>query len=1511
MAPSTFASAAAGSNPNISNNRPEGANEWARRANGATQTFRRPSLATSYSNSNTNATSSSNHQRETSNEAQPARYVPPHRNGIAADARYSKEQLLGLAKALDPGSLSRDSLTNLILQGWEQDQANGAYDTGNGWQRRDDTREGALGLDAYWDHEGSIIPRGLVDMTEEEKEIFSTSVNSPLKQMNANNRDTTGKEGPLRRISISNNPNSPGGFSLNSPTTARTGGRRREPSESYPFPSQTLASPKPRDDNRTTSPPPSLRRRTTDLRESILEGSSEQEGTMPEAIENRHITGPATRINTNPLSAGIGGPSSPWGGVQQSPGFAPMGAFGSFGSGNITTTPGEKRPGLGAGRAESRFKGLMSKDSNDEIGKSGKDKTPGKPSDGSTWRSAWPEAGRPGTERDPDAPTGSAALGGGEEISPPPMRGLQNLGTPQRPQNPDDFGFSAFGMTPDTGLKGLIHEQQHGQNLRGPNQAPDTMSPTNTNPYQSPQQDNAETDDLDNDESELHNIPLRGLGGLMNDDLGQMPGNFGGGFQPFGQAPGDRSQTSSVGPRSGFPGLGGLGALPGLSTSGWGGLPPSTGTPIRDRAHGGLGDHGFGSAVDLQSPSLAGLGPSSFFGNAQSAAPGAGRGMSRIGSLFPQGGQDNLRGPESFRGASEDDKATPLAHGHLGDDVETASVEGDSRSVGELSGLPGPSQSQLNQQTQPGSNAASNQPPAAQQRTMVMPDRMRWIYRDPQGNTQGPWSGLEMHDWYKAGFFSPELLVKKFEDTDYEPLAQLIRRIGNSREPFLVPQIGIPHGPPNSNWGSGPLATPQGQPPFATSFPSFGTTLTADQQNALERRKQEEQYLMARQKEHLAQQQMAQRLQFQHQHGGNILPHPLQHHASAQSLQSQQSFGSVGSTHGFQPSSQAPAPSQGHQFPNFFNNNNNTGFNQNRGFGAVGGGVTPGTNAGLESLGHIREEGLPADFEKLHLNQQAGQTGQSMFGQHDRMQHDPQTHQQQINAMLEDRANLQAEQAQHDAAQAHSQADSGNNERLQQFEQLQRAGIEEASQAEDQDQAQFDRVQREAREAHRAAAQQLHQTPTKEPRSLTEQVQQAVSAQQSPNAWGKVDPALPQPFPPAPSQSPLPAPAAQRNRSHVADALHAESHSRSQSPSVETPTASIAPWAKEPAEAPRGPSLKEIQEIEAKNAAKAEALAAEARRAAAIEREAIAQAAAAAAAAVPSAGLPSSSTWASTGAASPTISGSGSAWTKATKPAAASTSAKSMAQIQKEEEARKKRLAAAALAAQQQATVLATATAQMQGKRYAELASKVAQSTGPSPSTGTQPGGAWTTVGSSGKTKGPVPTTPAPARTPSATVVPTPSAAVKKPAPARSTTATTGVSIVSAQEDFKRWAAGELRGDLNKGVNAEEFISNLLAFPNELDLVTEAVHSVSTTIDSRHFAEEFLRRRKQADRGVFEVFGAAGGSPANAEKSSGWSEVAKKGGSSSKADLTGAGAAAGKEELAAFKVVQAKKKGKR
>lgn len=106
--------------------------------------------------------------------------------------------------------------------------------------------------------------------------------------------------------------------------------------------------------------------------------------------------------------------------------------------------------------------------------------------------------------------------------------------------------------------------------------------------------------------------------------------------------------------------------------------------------------------------------------------------------------------------------------------------------------------------------------------------------------------------------------------------------------------------------------------------------------------------------------------------------------------------------------------------------------------------------------------------------------------------------------------------------------------------------------------------------------------------------------------------------------------------------------------------------------------------------------------------------------------------------------------------------------------------------------------------------------------------------------------------------------------------------------------------------SAEEFISNLMAFPSEIDIITESVHSVSYTIDSRHFAEEFIRRRKLADKGLVDTSTVKSGSPANAAagQTGGWSEVAKKGPAKETP----------KEEVGggSFKVVAAKKKaGKR
>ena len=154
-------------------------------------------------------------------------------------------------------------------------------------------------------------------------------------------------------------------------------------------------------------------------------------------------------------------------------------------------------------------------------------------------------------------------------------------------------------------------------------------------------------------------------------------------------------------------------------------------------------------------------------------------------------------------------------------------------------------------------------------RVMLMADKIMWHYRDPTGRVQGPFSGIEMHEWYKGGFFQPSLFVKREEDLEFETLQSLASRIGNHREPFLVPQPSRTQTqiiPPRSTttlagWSQAPIldhtaglyqVNNQDMLTHEERLESPGmensqvTTLAADKQNALEQRKQEEQYARAK-----------------------------------------------------------------------------------------------------------------------------------------------------------------------------------------------------------------------------------------------------------------------------------------------------------------------------------------------------------------------------------------------------------------------------------------------------------------------------------------------------------------------------------------------------------------------------------------------------------------------------------------------------------------------------------------
>ncbi|XP_065061462.1 GRB10-interacting GYF protein 2-like isoform X2 [Rhopilema esculentum] len=50
-----------------------------------------------------------------------------------------------------------------------------------------------------------------------------------------------------------------------------------------------------------------------------------------------------------------------------------------------------------------------------------------------------------------------------------------------------------------------------------------------------------------------------------------------------------------------------------------------------------------------------------------------------------------------------------------------------------------------------------------------------WIYRDPQGEIQGPFSCEEMLEWFKAGYFTMELLVRRVCDEIFLPLGDIIK----------------------------------------------------------------------------------------------------------------------------------------------------------------------------------------------------------------------------------------------------------------------------------------------------------------------------------------------------------------------------------------------------------------------------------------------------------------------------------------------------------------------------------------------------------------------------------------------------------------------------------------------------------------------------------------------------------------------------------------------------------------
>ncbi|KAK2594593.1 kinesin-like protein [Conoideocrella luteorostrata] len=1426
--PSSFASAAAGQNANRDSRGGRGdgrgatGGDWSRRdgrsANG-TLTLRRSST-TPIGQPLHSAPSIDNAVQHPAaveaTSAQPSSYD-------YGAIRYSKEDLLGVFRSQNAG----DDPSRLFISGWDPSQVNGG--SVRGWGKANDTcvpqEPGAC-----WDQQGDTTPIGLHGLSADEKEAFTTEINSPLKPPT---QSKEGHQGNVNGRKTSVSQGSGNGFGVISPSSVtRPGTRRRETLESNPF-SGGLTSPTTTGRFSREDSSPWTQRRGNDLRESEPDDADADADTSVQEVPSKVPFGNLIRSNT----AGSTSMSSMW-----PPSNPPTPGGGSSGFGNFampsTPTVGEKRVGSGAPSGSgSRLAHLIPKDVIDNSG------TGQNASSQQSWRT------RPRTDTDPfgeDELSGSAVLGGAQDSSSKGQLHATRVGI---------LGTPVKGSASEFGMSGLNIGVQSGD--IGP------TSPAETNPYRSPHAERHENDE-----------PEAGTGDaslIMGHS--EPPANFGSISRGFG-APvfegSDRSQTSSVGAKA-YP-LGGLSGWPAPTV-------PSTGTPDRDRPNFG---NAFGSSLfspmgDLQSPGLSNLG--NVFGpsSASIGTGSIGRG-SKLGSLFPPAMQAQMQGHDHEQGMSDPLQGHQLGaigRGNLpGPARETSSPMRSSRGVfEELFPSSEVGRSHTAFSASEGHQQGSSGGPLSftpvtgglpfsggqgggaelpgQVRQMVMPDRMRWVYLDPQGQVQGPFTGLEMNDWYKANFFTPDLRVKKVEDPEFEPLGQLIRRIGNSREPFLVPQIGIPHGPAPQGGPFNPSTGGGVVPPLSGVFPSFGRTLTADEQNNLERRKQEEQYMMAQQREYMLRQQTMPKFP---------MPGPgLQHHSSAQSLQSQPSFGSMTSPIGAPPQQQ-PVGAVAAQ-PGAFTETQASG----RGSAGNGEQFRPNEISGLSAV----ERDILASFhgEAIDKQQQATEAG---------FRSDlPSTEQ-----LPEDR--------------------EGFRDRLKEFEKYR----EEHEANQSTEMPGDDEAEPIMAGVGGSAVQRPNKTGRSKKRaseditlSLTQQVQKAQAAAAT---MYPVEPDMPMPFPPPSSGTPLPAPTAQRARSNLP-----EQYSRSQ---TGTPEAAqpppLAPWAKDPgAEGQKGPSLKEIQEAEARKAAKAEEAAAATRKAvmeqeAAVMREKEKQAAAAAAA-----GLPATSTW---GHGSPASAAS--PWirpgpTKGTPSGPVSTSPasskKTLAEIQREEEFRKQK--AKDVATHSGASVAVS-------KSYANLASKpnsVLTAGGSQPVA--PPGVGWATVGAGGKVK--VPTTPASQGQRSLS-----SNNIKAPigAPARPVSKPASASIIPvskpdtgnvAMDEFNKWTQRELSRGITSDISS--FQATLDVLPLDTSIIADAVYASSTTMDGRHFAAEYVRRKKLAEKGIAEKQPSADTSK-TAAAGGGWSEVAKRSGSTQSKESE-----SGSIQGSGFKVVPSRKKGKK
>ena len=168
------------------------------------------------------------------------------------------------------------------------------------------------------------------------------------------------------------------------------------------------------------------------------------------------------------------------------------------------------------------------------------------------------------------------------------------------------------------------------------------------------------------------------------------------------------------------------------------------------------------------------------------------------------------------------------------------------------------------------------QPPVVPSPPQAQPG-FSWSYLDPQGQVQGPFQSEEMFEWYSAGYFPPDLMLRRSCDQRFVSLTELMKLY--SRVPF-TPGPSPP--PLTDTQEEERLKQQQLQQQLIQQQLMMQQQMMAQQQQQQQQQHHQQQHHQQQQHHHHQQQQQQQHQQHHHQQQ-QMMGLPSQHHNSEMS----------------------------------------------------------------------------------------------------------------------------------------------------------------------------------------------------------------------------------------------------------------------------------------------------------------------------------------------------------------------------------------------------------------------------------------------------------------------------------------------------------------------------------------------------------------------------------------------------------------------------------------------------